>query len=360
VVPPVGDSDLSAGDGERAIVLNGRVAARVTVTGVERWAIELAPRLKALAPRQYVELRPTPSASSGMAGQLWEQTTLPAKAARMRASLVFSPANLAPLAWPRNVIMVHDAAPFRRPEAYSRMYRSWHRQLGAACARRALRVVTVSEFSKRELVELLGLHPEVVTVIRGGVDERFTPNGDRQRVPAKLGLDRPYVLTIGTDDQRKNLAALSVAAERLGRSGFDIIRAGDARPHFSGTSAVTGVRSIGYVEEDDLPGLYRAASAFVLPSVYEGLGLPCLEAMACGVPVVAADRAALPETCGPAAVLVDPDDPVGIADALGRVVEDAALRARLRETGLSHAAGYSWDRAASELHGLLLSLAGPT
>jgi glycosyltransferase involved in cell wall biosynthesis len=341
------------------VLLNARVAARATITGVERWATEVIPRLCALSPERYVVVTAPQRAGSGPLGQLWEQGVLPLLAAQARAGLIFSPANLAPLAWPRNVVIVHDAAAFRRPDAYTSSYGSWHRRLGAQSARRALRVVTVSEFSKRELVGLVDLDPANVQVIRGGVSERFSvaADADSDRVRARFGLRRRYVLTIGTADQRKNLAALTVAAHRLAEIGVDLVRAGDARPHFAQPAAVAGVRSLGYVDEDDLPGLYAGASAFVLVSLYEGLGLPCLEAMASGVPVVAARSAALPETCGDAAILVAPEDHEAIAQALERAVDDERTRARLRAAGLERAASFSWDRTARELDSLLASVA---
>jgi glycosyltransferase involved in cell wall biosynthesis len=339
------------------VLINARVTARATITGVERWAIELIPRLRALHPERYLTATPPPPAASGPLGHLWEQSLLPLRAAGVHAGLIFSPANLAPLAWPRNVVIVHDAAVFRRPAAYTSGYRALHRRLGAESARRALAVVTVSEFSKLELVDLIGLDPASVHVIAGGVGERFTPDADSARVTARLGLRRPYVLTVGTADERKNLAALSVAGRRLQSMGIDLIRAGDARPHFAQPAAVGGVRSVGYVDDHDLAGLYRGASAFVLVSLYEGLGLPCLEAMASGVPVVAADRAALPETCGGAAILVDPEDREGIAQAIERVLDDEPTRERLRAAGLRRAASFSWGRAASELDSLLAGVA---
>jgi glycosyltransferase involved in cell wall biosynthesis len=340
------------------VLINARVAKRATITGVERWTLELTPRLRALAPGHYPVAHPPPVASSRTLGHAWEQLVLPAAAWHHRAGLIFSPANLAPVAWTRNVVLVHDAAPFRMPDAYSRSYLALHRSLGAASARRALQVVTVSEFSKRELVELLGLDPTRVRVIRGGVGAQFSPQAaaDSERVKAKLGLRGRYVLTIGTADGRKNLGALDQAAGRLIRDGVEVVRAGDARPQFASTRPVAGVRSLGYIAESDLPGLYAGAGAFVLPSRYEGLGLPCLEAMACGVPVVAADRGALPETCGDAALLVDPDDGEAVAFALETVLDDETTRDRLRATGRHRAAEFSWDRAAAELHALLSEL----
>ncbi len=114
-------------------------------------------------------------------GQAWEQAALPALAAQVRAPLVFSPANLAPLAWPRNTLVMHDAAVLREPGAYSLAYRAWHRWFGLAAARRALAVITVSEFSRRELISLAGLDPARVHVVPGGVSERFHPGVDHER-----------------------------------------------------------------------------------------------------------------------------------------------------------------------------------
>jgi glycosyltransferase involved in cell wall biosynthesis len=355
LVPSVGHPDLSSRrSGERPILLNRRAATRPTITGVERWTAEVIPRLHALNPKRYEVVEPPPRARQRALAQSWEQLALPARAARRRASLIFSPANLAPLAWPRNVLVVHDAAVLRQPEAYSRAYRAWHRHFGLTCARRALAVITVSEFSRRELIELAGLNPETLVVIPGGVSEHFGPDGDR--VAGKLGLSRPYVLTVATDDRRKNLPALAQAAAALDKLGIDLAWAGDSRPYFAQATAAAGVRPLGYVDDADLPGLYRGALAFVLPSSYEGFGLTCLEAMACGVPVVAADRAALPETCADAALLVDPDDPGAVADSVVRAATEPALRERLRRSGVLRAAEFSWDRAARETDQLLSDL----
>jgi glycosyltransferase involved in cell wall biosynthesis len=290
--------------------------------------------------------------------QTWEQVVLPARAARQRAALVFSPANLAPLAWPRNVLVMHDAAVLREPEAYSRAYRAWHARVGVAGARRAVAVITVSEFSRRELIELAGLDPARLTVIPGGVDARFAPDADPAPAAATLGLSRPYVLTIATDDRRKNLEKLAPVAAALAQEGLELVWAGDRRPYFAAAAAAAGVRSLGYVADGELPGLYAGARAFVLASRYEGFGLTCLEAMACGTPVVAADRAALPETCGGAALLVDPDNGQAFAAAVLAAATDPAVRGDLRRRGLARAREFSWDETAGRVDALLLELAG--
>ena len=324
---------------------------------MERWTDEVVGRLKRLRPDRYLIAQPRPRARRRALAQAWEQVALPAQAARLRAALVFSPANLAPLAWPRNVLVMHDAAVLREPAAYSRAYRAWHARIGLAGARRALTVITVSEFSRRELIELAGLHPSRLVVIPGGVDARFTAAADPAPVARRLGMGRPYVLTIGTDDRRKNVEKLAPVATALARQGIDVVWAGDRRPYFAAAAAASGVRSVGYIADADLPGLYAGARAFVLPSRYEGFGLTCLEAMACGTPVVAADRAALPETCADAALLVDPDDGAALTQAVLIAAGDVAAREALRAAGLRRAAQFSWDLTAARVDDLLSEVA---
>ncbi len=326
---------------------------------MERWTSEVIARLVALDPDRYVVAQPPPRARGRLAGQAWEQLALPARAVRARAALVFSPANLAPVAWPRNVLVMHDAAVLREPHAYSAAYRLWHGRVGRAGARRALAVITVSEFSRRELISAAGVPPERLVVIPGGVSERFVAGAraDDESIVRRLGLERPYVLTLATDDPRKNLGALAPTAASLSGHGIDLAWAGDSRPYFAPAVSSSGLRRLGYIPDDDLPALYRRAEAFVLASRYEGFGLPCLEAMACGTPVVAADRAALPETCADAALLFDPDDAAAVSAAVRKAVTDPALRESLRAAGLRRAENFTWERTARSTDALLREVA---
>ncbi len=324
------------------ILVNARAAARPELGGVERWARELAARLPALAHGAYAVARPA-AALSHRAGHAWEQAVLPLRA--RRASLLLNPANLAPVAFPRNAVVVHDAAPLREPSWYSASYVAWQRRVLPAVTRRARLVVTVSAFSRDELRDLLGVE---ATVVPGGVDARFAPSVDAAPARAALGLDRPYVLTVASRTSRKNLGALDLAARRLGADGIDLVAAGGGRPQLRDAPSAS-VRSLGHVPDAHLPGLYAGARAFVLPSHYEGFGLTCLEAMACGTPVVAARAGALPETCGDAALYADPRDPGELADAITRALGDE----RLRAAGPRRAAAFSWERTARELDALL-------
>jgi glycosyltransferase involved in cell wall biosynthesis len=309
---------------------------------VERWARELSLRLPALRPHAYEVLKPRPRLVH-RAGHAWEQLILPARAARARALLC--PGNLAPLAHPRNVIVIHDAAALRHPEWYSPAYAAWQRRILPALARRALHVVTVSEFSRRELAELLQLAPERLTVVPGGVDPAFTPAADPEPVRRAYRLDRPYVLCVASQTARKNLSALVPLAREI-----EVVVAGGHRPQFAREEGLDSLRHLGAVPDALLPGLYAGAEAFVLPSLYEGFGLPLLEAMACGTPVVCSDTTALPETAGGAARLAAPEEVAAAAHAL---LGDEAERKRLGTQGRERAASFTWDRTAREIDGLL-------
>jgi glycosyltransferase involved in cell wall biosynthesis len=326
------------------ILLNARAAARPELGGVERWARELAARLPNVGP--YEVIRP-PTALSHRAGHAWEQAALPVRA--RKAQLLLNPANLAPVAFPRNVVVIHDAAALRDPTWYSPTYAALQRRLLPLIAKRARLVITVSEFSRRELQALLGVDAKVVP---GGVDPRFRPDADPGPARAALDLGRPYVLTVASRTARKNLSSLTATARRLETKGIELVAAGGDRPQFRDEAHQrAGIRALGHVPDDHLPGLYAGAAAFVLPSLYEGFGLTCLEAMACAVPVVAARAGALPEICGDAARYADPRDEAGLADAVEAALGDDSARA----AGPARAKQFTWDRTVRELDALMRS-----
>jgi glycosyltransferase involved in cell wall biosynthesis len=235
-------------------------------------------------------------------------------------------------------VTLHDLALVRRPELFPR----WHRLSGRAgigrVARAAGRVLAVSEFTKQEAVELLGVPEERVTVIGNAVDPVFSPDGSRA--------DGEYVLAVGTLEPRKNLGRIVEAARRAGLE----LRVVGAR----GWGGVETPGWVGEVSDEALAGLYRGARALAFPSLYEGFGIPVLEAMACGAPVVTSTGGATEETAGGAAVLVDPLDVDAIAAGL---LEADARREELRALGLARARAFSWDAVADAVETVWRELA---
>jgi glycosyltransferase involved in cell wall biosynthesis len=320
----------------------------------------------------YVTCDPAGASSWRLARQLvWEQIELPLRALRLGADVVHQPGGApGPLASPVKVVMtVHDLAPTRHPEllphARSRWY--WGRMVPRA-ARRAHAVLVPSAATKRDVVALAGVPEGRVHVAPWGVPLDVTagaPGATRAGLGDTYGLPDAYVLYVGTIDRRKDYRTLLAAVARL-EPDLHLVIAGTiiaGRTDFLETVAALGlgprVRVLGYVPERDLLPLYRGAAAFVYPSFYEGFGLPVIEAMACGAPVVTYRTTSLPEVAGDAALLLDPPvSPEALAAALTRVVHDQALRGRLVERGLARAAHFDWRRTAEVTASVYEALAG--
>jgi glycosyltransferase involved in cell wall biosynthesis len=234
------------------------------------------------------------------------------------------------------VVTVHDLAVLRHPETFNRWTRTYSRRALPRVARAATRLIAVSEFTKRELLELLDVPEEKVRVIPNAVGEPFTAEGE--------AAEGDYVLAVSTLEPRKNLSRLVEGHERARLNGLPLLVAGAA-----GWGDVrvdgSGVRWLGEVGDEELARLYRGARCVAYVSLYEGFGLPVLEAMACGTPVVAARTAALEEVAGDAAVLVDPLDPDAIAAGLNEAID---RREDLRERGLERARAFDWSDVARE------------
>jgi glycosyltransferase involved in cell wall biosynthesis len=239
---------------------------------------------------------------------------------------------------PPFVVTLHDLGFLRRPETFPAWHRLSGRALAGPVARRADAVVAVSEFTRDEAVELLDVPAERIWVVPNGLEPVFTPEGS-----ADAG---DYVLAVGTLEPRKNLARTAEAA-RL--AGLELRVAGA-----QGWGGVDAPGRVGFVPDERLAALYRGARCLVYPSLYEGFGIPVLEAMACGTPVVTSRRGALEETSGGAAVLVDPLDPEAIAAG---IAEADRRRDELRAAGLERARQFSWSRAADEVEALWRQLA---
>jgi glycosyltransferase involved in cell wall biosynthesis len=334
------------------IVCNIRVL-RAPLTGVQRYTVELLKRKP-----DTVRTVQAPDAMKGSLGHVWEQSALPLRA---RGHLLWSPASTGPLCFANQVVTVHDIAPLDHPEGYSAGFRGWYGYLWRHLLPRTRAIISVSEFTKRRLMETFGLAADSIHVTPLGVDhDRFFPQPP-DRVAAlrrKLALPENFAVFVGALSGRKNIVRLLKAWHQCQQAGTHLIIAGGGGPNhvLAGTNAPAlppNARLLGRVDDADLPALLTAARIFVYPSLYEGFGLPPLEAMACGTPCLVANGTALPEVTAGAALPVDPVDVSDIARGLTRLLGDAALHQELRTKGLERAAGYTWDKTAAKTYTVL-------
>jgi glycosyltransferase involved in cell wall biosynthesis len=267
------------------------------------------------------------------------------------------------------VVTVHDLAFLRVPEAAYPSLREYLEVVVPRSARRAERVIAVSQRTADDLVELLGIPAARIAVIPEGVSAQFVPVGDTRKTRAELelyGIRKPYVLAVGTLEPRKNYVRLFSAYARLRARGYDghLVVAG--RRGWLYEPILAAIRKLGLASEikiihprdQDLPALYSLAEAFVYPSLYEGFGIPPLEAMACGTAVACSAASSLPEVVGDAALLFDPLDEQQICDSVERLLSDEALRAHLIERGRARAETFTWDRTAERTVTVYQEVAG--
>jgi len=294
---------------------------------------------------------------------LWQQTVL---VRRIRPDWYISTFFLPPALPCRAAVLIHDLSFRAHPEYFPRTIALYMRLLTGLALRRAEVVLALSEFTRGEIARFYPAAAAKTAVLYPGVGREFTPQADPAadaRVLADLGVEPPYLLAVGNIHPRKNLGRLLTAWQRLRDEGHDVpamVWVGQRRWE-SGPlldrGRVAGVHLPGFVAAHQLPALYRNAEALAYPSLYEGFGLPPLEAMACGTPVLAAGTTSLPEAVGDAAVMADPASVDELVEGLARVLFDADLRRDLRVRGLARAAQFSWSRTAARLLEILGSWA---
>ena len=269
-----------------------------------------------------------------------------------RNDLFFSPGYNTPLfCLCPFVFTIHDLSHIYCPENSSPLIRLYYATVMKRACHRAARIFTISEFTRTQIVEWSGVSPDKVCNVGCAVDPSYSPEGDF------YGLPFPYLLCVSNRKRHKNEFRV---VEAFAKAGFG------AEMHLVFTGSTTTeladcierhhvtslVHFTGMVLEEELPSLYRGAEALLFPSLYEGFGLPVLEAMACGIPVVTANTTAMPEVAGDAALLVDPTSVEQIARAMEQIVSDSTLRRQLRDKGLSRAAQFTWESTAvSDLSG---------
>lgn len=343
---------------KRTIAVDANPLTRQAQTGTEIYARELALRLPLAAPEfewRFYASRPAAGPAPDLTvlpmRRLWSQVRLPAALRSMRPDLFFAPSHVVPFLTPGLALTtVHDLAFERVPKAYGRRQRAYLQLTTRWALRRCPVVLAVSEATRRDLVELYGADPARVRVVYPGL----AAPGPQARLGA---LPARYVLHVGRVEAKKNQLAALAAVERI--PGLQLVCAGAVSDPALADRLRSGGRALvlGPVSDAEREALYAGAEALVFPSLYEGFGLPVLEAMARGLPVVTVRASSLPETAGDAALYADgPDDVDGLAAALEGLLGDSSLRARLVRAGRARAAEFTWERTAGGVLGVIREL----
>ena len=304
---------------------------------------------------------------------LAEQFTIPARLLARQVDLFHAPHYVLPPLVPcRSVVTIHDCIHLMFPQYLPhRLAHVYARASLWAAARRAERILTVSETSKADILRYCDVPAGRITVIPNAIDARFATGPGREhveRTKERYQLDGPFALYVGNIKPHKNLERLIDAFHLLRRQGFEHLKLliiGDQISKYPRLRRAVDryklhkhVRFLGFVGDDTLAALYRLATVFVFPSLYEGFGLPPLEAMASGTPVVTSNVSSLPEVVGDAAVLVDPYNAEAIADGMRRVLTDPGLCATLHQRGLERARTFSWEVSVRRIHQVYMDVAG--
>jgi glycosyltransferase involved in cell wall biosynthesis len=331
------------------------------VTGVQRYARELltelghqgteAPRfilaIPAVNVNHPIEGIETFHDNSLFPSSLWQQIRLPFLMNKLKARLLWSPCNVGPVYARNHVVTIHDAAVFAGPQWFSLPFRTYYRFLFPRLGKRALRIITPSTFSKEELVRY-GVAPgKKITVIPSGVSSIFMSG-------RTIRSNNPYILTVGSRDPRKNISRLTEAWRRIAheiKGGRKLLITGGRARGFSSENLHNlpgDVSFTGYVKDDALQSIYAGADVVIFPSLHEGFGLPPLEAMACGCPVIVSNTAGMPEVCGEAALYIDPFSIKSIAEGITELLCNRRLRETLVLRGLERVKHFTWKKSAQE------------
>lgn len=343
-------------------VLNGRFLAR-RPTGVDRMALELVSALPSsevarmdlkvglpgalVSAAENLPRRLEVVTGGSLSGHLWEQFGLPRLASD---EPILNLCNTGPLLRENQLVVIHDAGTVANAINYTLAFRTWYRIMHRALMRRARVVATVSRFSADELIRVYGRRARGIEIISEGCEHILREPADLSIMERlKLG-HRPFVLALGSASPNKNYDAVAAAAKSLSDLGVDFVAAGggNARVFNAESPASDGLVRTGYVSDRALRALYEHAMCFAFPSLYEGFGLPPLEAMRCGCPVIVSERASLPEVCGEAALYCTATAPATLAAQIRRLFSSAQLRSEMRERGLGHATSFTWERAARQ------------
>lgn len=346
------------------IVINARFLTQRT-TGVHRFAIEISKYLKKefpeavfLAPPQIIdaalgELLDVHTFGRSK-GQIWEQFELPYYLRRQGKPFLLNLCNTAPMLYKNKMVTIHDLAFMEEPEWFVKKFRYYYNFLIPRIAHQSKKVITVSDFSRSQLISKLQIAPEEVKVIYNAVSKRFHPTSKKE----KDAIENPhgkYILSVSSLDPRKNFKRLVLAYNQLQPKDTKLLIVGSESKLFTDTQLKEVIQSnpsivlTGYVSDQELVRLYQLAEVFVYPSLFEGFGIPPLEAMACGCPTIVSNTSSLPEVCGDASLYCDPYQPESIALAIQKILNNDILREELIQKGFKQVQNYDWERSTKQL-----------
>ncbi len=341
------------------VVVNARFLTK-PVTGVQRFAIEISRRLRKYLPDVHF-VSPSNIVLEEVAreldvevfglgkGHVWEQIDLPLYLKKRGEPILLNLESTAPIYYQNKITTLHDIAFIRYPETYSWYFRTYYRLLTPIMLRTSKKVITVSNFSKREIVSKYKLPEDKVVVVYNAVSEKFTPIKNRGFREHK------YILAVSSINKRKNFSSLLRAFSRLSVKNIMLYVVGEEHRVFGegGISPdlvnIPNVQFVGRVDDEKLIELYSNAVFFVFPSLYEGFGIPPLEAQACGCPVLVARASALPEIYKDSALYCDPWDVEDIANKMERLLSDSALREELINKGFENVKRFNWNKSAEKV-----------
>lgn len=342
----------------RPFTINGRFLTQ-PMTGVQRYAREIVSAMDGLLEGESgrVRLAAPPGVAASLSlkaiavekrgrigGHLWEQTILPASTRDPSLHLC----NTAPAISQGHVVCLHDANVFIEPESYSRAFRNYYRFLQPWIAKRALKVVTVSRDAALQLARHIDIKARDIAVLPNGHEHALLWNPSRSRLSERWTPRRPYVLLLASQARHKNVARIIGLADAVDAMGLDLVVVGRQAPIFAeaATASASNLFRLGAVEDDDLAVLLSQALCLAFPSLTEGFGLPLVEAMAWGCPVVSSDRASLPEVCGDAALMANPQDDRLWLQHFGALARSRDLADELKCRGREQMTKFSWTASA--------------
>jgi glycosyltransferase involved in cell wall biosynthesis len=344
-----------------SIYVNARFLTQ-SITGVQRYAIELSkiikdklPNIKFVAPKsivqkelaEYLDVEPI----GRFTGHIWEQFELPLFLQKKNKPLLINFCNTAPLFYNKQIVTIHDLSFLISPEWFSKPFYRYYSFLIPRIANNSLMIVTPSKHSKNDLVQILNLKEDKIKVIHNSIPDNFK----KFDVGHLINQYGKYVLAVSSLDPRKNFTRLIEAFTRANLPDTKLVLVGTSNKIFADQKLQQAIHNnssvvfTGYVSDDELINLYKHANLFVYPSLYEGFGIPPLEAMACGCPTIVSKTSSLPEVCGEASYYIDPYNVEEIRQAILKLTLDVGLVNKLRLKGLERVKHFDWNKSADQL-----------